>query len=239
MTDRDMQRPLGPQVIGFAPPPAPGEAVIEAPWIRLERLSSARHAAALFQSFDGRDDLWDYMGNGPYASEAELAVWLASVEASADPCFYAIVDPASGRAEGFASFLRIDRSSGVIEIGFVVLGPALQGRRRGSAALMAMTRWAFEAGYRRLEWKCNALNAPSRRAALRLGFAFEGVFRQHMIVKGRNRDTAWFAITDGDWPALRAAHEAWLSEANFDAAGIQRQSLADLTRAALPGRQDG
>ncbi|RJL08498.1 GNAT family N-acetyltransferase [Paracoccus siganidrum] len=228
---------LGPKVTGFTIPPAPGLPLIEAPWARLERLDPARHGAALHDAVAGHDQLWDYMGQGPFADAAEFGHWLEDAAAGADPCFYAIV-PADGLggALGHAAFMRIDRPMGVIEIGNILLSPALQRSRTASAALMAMIGWAFGAGYRRVEWKCNALNLASRRAAMRLGFGFEGVFRQHMIVKGRNRDTAWFAITDADWPALSRAWAAWLDAANFDASGRQRQSLSALTAAALPDR---
>lgn len=237
----DGVRPLGATIRDFSPPAAPGQARIEAPWVRLERLSAVRDAGPLFPLLRGQDRLWDYMPNGPYDREAALCDWMGGAEASADPCFYAIFDPDRRQAGalGYAAFMRVDRASGVIEIGNILLSPVLQGSRTGSAALMAMIGWAFGQGYRRVEWKCNALNVPSRRAALRLGFSFEGVFRQHMIVKGRNRDTAWFAMTDADWPALSRAHAEWLEADNFDAGGCQRRSLSALTDAALPGRRDG
>ena len=163
---------------------------------------------------------------------------MKSAEASEDPCFYAIITPQEGRAVGQASFMRIDPGNGVIEIGHILLTPELQRSREAGAALMGMIQWAFENGYRRVEWKCNALNLPSRRAAMRLGFSYEGTFRQHLIIKGRNRDTAWFAMTDGDWQALSGAYADWLSPDNFGADGSQRRSLSDLTGAALPGRTD-
>ncbi|MAN55881.1 MAG: GNAT family N-acetyltransferase [Paracoccus sp.] len=227
--------PRGPEVGDFTPPAAPAARMIDAGWVRLEPLSSG-HADALFDAYRGHDGLWDYIPDGPHPSREALWDWIAAGADKPDPVFLALVTPEDGQARGQAAFMRIDRFSGVIEIGFIVLSPVLQGSRAGSAALMAMIRWAFEAGYRRVEWKCDALNAPSRRAAHRLGFAFEGVFRQHMIVKGRNRDTAWFAIIDRDWPALRDAYDIWLSPGNFDAKGRQRQSLSRLTGAALPGR---
>ncbi|MDO5647940.1 GNAT family N-acetyltransferase [Paracoccus sp. (in: a-proteobacteria)] len=211
----------------FTPPPAPGD--VSGPWVRLERLTPARHAADLWDAVRGHDDLWTYMGMGPFADRAGFDAWLTQAAAGDDPCFYALCDADTGAAAGVASFLRIDRSHGVIEIGTILLSPALQGRRAGSAALMAMIRWAFDAGYRRVEWKCNALNAASRRAALRFGFTFEGIFRQHMIVKGQNRDTAWFAIIDADWPRIRAAYDAWLAPGNFDPEGRQKRRLSDLT----------
>lgn len=220
---------------GFIPPPAPGPAVIDAVWARLERLDPDRHAKPLYDAVDGQDQVWDYLGYGPFADIGEYRDWMSAM-VMPDPYFYAIIDPDTGKAAGLASFLRLDRPNGVIEIGHIMLSPALQRSIVASAALMAMISWAFAAGYRRVEWKCNALNAASRRAALRFGFTYEGVFRQHMIVKDRNRDTAWFAITDGDWPALRTVYDRWLEPANFDSSGRQRQSLSALTHQALPGR---
>lgn len=179
------------------------------------------------------------MPYGPFADSAAYRDWQAGMAALRDPCFYAIIDPSHDEAVGLAAFLRVDPENRVIEIGHILLAPARQRSRLASAALMAMIGWAFGQGYRRVEWKCNALNAPSRRAALRLGFSFEGVFRQHMIVKGRNRDTAWFAITDRDWRVLSPAYATWLAADNFDENGNQRQRLSALTASGLPGRRDG
>ena len=231
-------RPLGAKV-DFTAAPLPGPQVISSEWVQLERLSGDSHADPVFDGQLGQQALWDYMPNGPYDDRAAFRAWVGQAAASADPVFYAIVPTGATQAQGYASLMRIDAANGMIEIGNILLTPALQQTREASAALMALIGWAFEAGYRRVEWKCNALNAPSRRAALRLGFSFEGVFRQHMIVKGLNRDTAWFAIIDRDWPALQQAWNAWLSPANFDADGGQRHSLSALTADALPGRRDG
>lgn len=222
----------------FIAPPAPGPAVIEGDWVRLERLDPHRHAAPIFAAIDGADQVWDYLGYGPFNDAGEYRDWMAQM-ITPDPYFYAIIDPATGEASGLASFLRIDPPNGVIEIGHIMLSPALQQTRTASAALTAMVRWAFEAGYRRVEWKCNAQNAPSRRAAIRFGFTYEGVFRQHMITKNRNRDTAWFAIIDSEWSKLREAYDNWLDAANFDDLGAQKISLSTLTGQALPGRKDG
>lgn len=230
---------MGAPVRDFAPPPPPGPPVIAGERCRLERLDPSRHAAPLFAASEGADRLWDYMPYGPFADLASYRDWQDQMAALADPCFYAIIDPDRDAAAGLAAFLRVDSGNGVVEIGHILLPPALQRSRLASAGLMAMIGWAFGSSYRRVEWKCNALNAPSRRAALRLGFSFEGVFRQHLIVKGRNRDSAWFSIIDGEWPALRAAHARWLDPGNFDAAGRQRASLSALTSEALPGRGDG
>ena len=230
--------PSGPtDLADFTPPPGPADRPIRS--AILQPLSADLHAADLFRAQAGHDDLWTFMPYGPFADAAEYRSWAAQAEGSADPVFLAILDPGTGRAAGHASFLRIDRPNGVIEIGHILLTPALQRGRTASAALMAMIAWAFDHGYRRVEWKCNALNAPSRRAALRLGFSYEGTFRNHMIVKGRNRDSAWFSITDADWAVLAPAYAAWLEPANFDAEGRQRASLSDLTAKALPGRVDG
>lgn len=211
-------------------PPAPDGAVLEGRYARLERLDAARHAALLFREIDGHDRLWDYLGYGPFASAAQYHRWVREVAAADDPLFYAIQTRDSGVFGGVASFLRITPDMGVIELGHINLSPALQGTRAATEAFYLMMAWAFDAGYRRFEWKCDAGNMPSRRAAQRLGLSFEGVFRQHMIVKGRNRDTAWFAATDTDWPALKEAFGVWLSPGNFDASGQQRERLSDLTR---------
>lgn len=227
------------KLLNFTPPPAPDMRVIDAVWARLEQLDPDRHAEPIFRAVRDADQVWDYLAIGPFPDLDAYREWQARAATSSDPRFYAIVDPRTKQAAGVASFMRIDRTNGGIEIGNIMLSPALQRSRTGSAALMAMIRWAFETGYRRVEWKCNALNAPSRRAALRFGFRFEGEFRQHMIVKGSNRDTAWFSIIDGEWPALDAAYRRWLEPANFDADGSQRHSLSSLTAQALPGREDG
>src|SRR5690606_18851029 len=204
-------------------------------------LDARRHAAELHAAFAGHDQLWDYMAYGPFATEADYRGWAAGMAARDDPFFYAIRDREGGQALGVASFLRIEPAHGVIEVGHICLAPALQRRRAATEAMFLMMRWAFEAGYRRYEWKCNAANSGSRRAAERLGLSFEGVFRQHMVVKGRNRDTAWFAAIDREWPALSAAFSRWLDPANFDADGRQRLALSSLTAPLLatvdPGRR--
>ena len=220
-------RPLG-RSVAFTPPPAPPRAAISAPGVVLEPLDPARHAGPIWEKVAGADWLWDYLGYGPFPDAGAYAEWQRRNALGADPAFYAILDPdrpAEG-ALGLASFLRIERQHGVIEIGHILMAPQLQKTRTASAAIMAMIAWAFAAGYRRVEWKCDDLNAASRRAALRYGFAYEGTFRNHMIYKGRNRDTAWFAITAEDWPAIKARHDAWLAPENFDAAGRQKTALA-------------
>ena len=222
-------RPIG-RTVAFTTPPAPSRATVTAPWVVLEPLDPERHAGPIFDKVQGADWVWDYLGYGPFPDAGAYADWQRQNAMGADPAFYAILDPDRPRAGalGLASFLRIDRNHGVIEIGHILMAPELQQTRTASAAIMAMIGWAFTAGYRRVEWKCDDLNAASRRAALRFGFTYEGTFRNHMIYKGRNRDTAWFAITDRDWPALKARHDAWLAPENFDAEGRQKHSLAAL-----------
>lgn len=224
-----MERPIGYALDGFQTPPPPGPPSISGRYMRLERLTASRHGPDLFASLQGYDWVWDYMGSGPFDDAAAFEGWLTSIQDGADPFFYAIRDRATGKAGGFASYLRIEPKHGVIEIGFIMIAPRLQRSPAATEAVSAMISWAFEQGYRRVEWKCDALNAPSMRAARRLGFVYEGTFRQHMIYKSRNRDTAWFAITDQEWPGLRDAHQRWLHPANFDAGGRQRTSLSSLT----------
>jgi RimJ/RimL family protein N-acetyltransferase len=200
----------------------------------LEVLDPERHAESLFTSShgEGSGELWKHLPYGPFAGQEEFSAWLGQRAASSDPLFYAVIDVASMRALGMASFLRIEPAHGVIEIGHIWFAPELQRTRQATEAIFLMAKHAFDdLGYRRLEWKCDSLNQPSRRAADRFGFTFEGIFRQHLVVKGRNRDTAWFAMTDGDWPLRRAAFEAWLAPENFNEEGRQRESLSALRTA--------
>jgi RimJ/RimL family protein N-acetyltransferase len=219
-------------VPGWTGASAPGRIVLPGRRVTFEPLDAQRHRATLFDALhDDRDpSVWDYLPRGPFAGRGPVwDEWIGACSASRDPLFYALIDPATGAANGMGSYLRIDMAGGGIEIGHLAFGPEIQRTPVTTEAIYLLARHAFDdLGNRRLEWKCNALNARSRAAALRLGFTFEGVFRQHMVVKGRNRDTAWFAITDGDWPALRAGFEAWLEPENFDAAGRQLRTLAQL-----------
>ena len=195
--------------------------------VRLEPLDPERHAHDLLAAAGGDPKLWDYLPYGPFADAAELRAWLAERATSTDPLFLTVVDTATGRAGGVVSYLRIEPEHGCIEIGHIWFGAALQRTPAATETIYLLARHAFDdLGHRRLEWKCDAANARSRRAAERFGFTFEGVFRQHMIVKGRNRDTAWFALLEGEWPAARAAYEAWLRPQNFDADGRQLSRLA-------------
>ncbi len=229
----NQDRPLGPPVPGFTPPPLPQREPIEGRWCRLEPFEPARHGPALFEAYRGADEVWDYMPTGPFPDLAAFMAWAEPAAQADDPLFFAVIDREDGRAKGLASYLRITPAQGSIEIGYIAWAPSLQRTRAGTEAMLLFMARAFALGYRRYEWKCNALNAPSRRLAMRLGLSYEGVFRAHMVVKGRNRDSAWYAATEADWPALKAAHEAWLDPANFDEAGRQRRSLSDLTRPVL------
>jgi RimJ/RimL family protein N-acetyltransferase len=199
--------------------------------VTLRPLHGPSHAEALYEGTHGaqKEDLWRYLPQGPFASRAAYDDWFGQKEKSVDPLFLAIVDNATGVALGQASYLRIEPAHRTIEVGHILFTPALQRSCGATEAMYLMARHAFaDLGYRRYEWKCNASNEPSRRAALRLGFTFEGVFRQHMIVKGRNRDTAWFSMLDSEWPLRQANFEQWLAPSNFDAAGEQRLSLSRL-----------
>ena len=239
MTDASQRNELG-QPIGFPLPhwsarPRPPRAPMEGRFCRVEPLDPARHAASLHaaNSEDTAGRIWTYLPYGPFASPAAYHAWAETSARGEDPLFHAILDRASNRALGVASYLRIDPPVGVIEVGHINYAPALQKRPAATEAMFLMMRRVFdELGYRRYEWKCNDQNLPSRAAAARLGFTYEGTFRQVQVVKGHNRDTAWLSITDGEWPGVKAAFERWLDPANFDAEGRQRVRLSDLTRAA-------
>ena len=219
-------QPVGRPLPSWSARPAPPATPMVGRTCRVEPLDVAGHAADLFAALSPVPADWTYMSGDPPADLAVYRDRLALMATGADPLFHAIVDAGTGRACGLAAFMRIDRANGTIEIGHIQFGPAMRRSAIGSEALALMMRRAFDGlGYRRLEWKCDALNAPSRAAALRLGFTFEGIFRQAIVTKGRNRDTAWFAIVDCDWPALRQAFDAWLAPANFDAAGRQKRTL--------------
>lgn len=200
-------------------------------YCRLEALEADRHAADLHEANgdDAAGRNWTYLSSEPMPDAQAYRAWVARMTAGDDPLFHAIVDEATGRAVGVASYLRIDPANGVIEVGHINFSPRLQRRTAATEAMFLMMRRAFdELGYRRYEWKCDSRNAPSRAAAARLGFTFEGIFRQALVYKGRNRDTAWFSILDSEWPRIRQAFEQWLEPANFDADGRQRVSLQAL-----------
>jgi RimJ/RimL family protein N-acetyltransferase len=226
MTERDLAH--------WTPRPRPTAPALEGRWCRLERLDPARHGDSLYEASaaPGVEARYRYLFEGPPADRAGFDAWLMRAAAGEDPRFYAVIDPATGRAEGRQGLMRITPEHGVIEIGSILWGPRIAKTRIATEALYLFARYALDdLGYRRFEWKCDAANAPSRGAAERFGFTFEGIFREHMVVKGRNRDTAWFAIVDRDWPAIRAAMERWLAPGNFDADGKQRQRLKDMIAA--------
>jgi len=220
--------------LAWTPARIPERTTIVGETVRLDPLDPLAHAAPLFASSHGSEtDPWLYLAVGPFATLEEFARWLEICAASSDPLYFAVVDERTGRPVGMVSYLRITPAQGVIEIGNIWFSPALQRTRQATEVIFLLARHAFDdLGYRRLEWKCNALNARSRRAAERFGFYYEGLFRQHMVIRGRNRDTTWFAMTDRDWPAVRNAFEQWLAPENFDVGGQQRQSLAAV-RAAV------
>ncbi|RBP18085.1 RimJ/RimL family protein N-acetyltransferase [Roseiarcus fermentans] len=200
--------------------------------ITLAPLDPKKHAVALYHGSNGepeRERVWTWLFDGPYATLQDFRASLETKARSEDPLFFAVIDNATGRALGYQTLMRFDAANRVVEVGNVMYTPALQRTAGATEAQYLFASYVFDTlGVRRYEWKCNALNAPSRRAAERLGFAFEGIFRQHMVVKGRNRDTAWYAMLDGEWPARKAAFERWLRLDNFDDAGRQRQSLAGI-----------
>ena len=231
--------PIGiPVETGPARIPEPGT-VLEGRHVRLVPVDPTAHAGPLFALSHGatRAAQWQYLFPEPFPDVAAFEAYLVKAAASADPFMFTILDRASGEAVGHATLMRVEPTHRVIEVGNILFTPALQRKPGGTEAMYLMARYAFETlGYRRYEWKCNALNAPSRSAALRYGFAYEGLFRQHMIVKGRNRDTTWFAMLDREWPGLRRAFELWLSPENFDPQGGQRLNLSVLNAAAIPGQ---
>jgi RimJ/RimL family protein N-acetyltransferase len=228
-------QPVGVPLPGWTPPPAPPREPMAGRYCRLEPLDPDRHAAELFRAFaadaDGRS--WTYLAYGPFPTLEAYTAWMTASCLGNDPLFFAVIDAESGSAVGVASYLRIAPAAGAVEVGHLHYSPGLKRSRVSTEAMFLMMARAFELGYRRYEWKCDTLNAASRAAAERLGFSFEGVFRQATVYKGRNRDTAWYAVIDADWPALRGAFETWLAPANFDADGRQRTRLSDLTRPLL------
>ncbi len=221
---------LGRVVQGWTEPKRPNEHVLLGKYARLELLNADAHAAEIHRANSMDDEIWDFLPYGPYTSAAGYHRWVRDAIAGGDPVFYAVKNLESGHFEGVASFLRITPEAGSIEVGHINYAKPLQRTRAATEAMFLMMQWAFEAGYRRYEWKCNALNMGSRRAAQRLGFSYEGIFRQAGLSKGRNRDTAWYASIDSEWPALKSAFSTWLAVENFDAEGQQKESLSDMTR---------
>ena len=222
-------QPVGALIEGWSPRPQPPRTPMRGRLCTVEPLDPERHAADLFAAYaeDAEGRLWTYLPRGPFATLDDYRRWADGVSRADDPLVHAIIDSATGAAVGTAAYMRIEPDVGVIEVGSITYSPRLQRRPAGTEAMYLMMRRVFdELGYRRYEWKCNSLNEASRAAAARLGFQYEGLFRQATISRGRNRDTAWFSVIDREWPALRAAFERWLDPANFAADGSQRRSLA-------------
>ncbi len=231
---RSEPHPSTGEPIGLAvdatPAQRPGPVVLEGRFGRLERLDASRHWADLWAAVEGHDRLWTYLPYGPFGDRGAFAGWLAERAALADPYYYSIIDT-SGRAMGVATLMEIRPAMRVIEVGNILYGAPLQRTPLATEAQYLLARYAFERlRFRRYEWKCNALNAASCRAAERFGFTFEGLFRSHMIAKGRNRDTAWFSMLETEWPGRKRAFERWLQPENFDSEGRQRVSLGVLHR---------
>jgi len=217
------------------PRPKPQRVILAGGYARLEPVDDALHGDVLYAVSSVADvaERFRWLFDEPPADRAAMRDWIERARASDDPIAFAVVDTATGRAEGRQSLMRITPEHGVIEIGNIYWGPAIARSRVATEAQFLFAQYAFETlGYRRYEWKCNSLNLPSRRAAERFGFRFEGIFRQHMVVKGESRDTAWFSMLDHEWPALKAGYLRWLAPDNFDAAGVQRRSLTDCLSAA-------
>jgi RimJ/RimL family protein N-acetyltransferase len=227
--------PIGPTLTKFPSGKPPIHGSITGRYVSLELVNPAQHGHRLYEQShvdEAAKQLWTYMSYGPWEDEAGFTSWLESQAALTEPQFYTVLDAATGDPKGMVSFLNIRPGQGVIEAGHIWYVPEAQRTRIPAEAMYLMFRHAFdERGYRRLEWKCDSLNAPSRSAALRFGFRFEGIFRQHMIYKNRNRDTAWYAIMDHEWPAIRTNFERWLEPSNFDPSGRQKSSLGEANRA--------
>lgn len=230
MPENAWGQPIGEALPGWSARPRPSRTAMDGRYCRVEPIDPGRHADDLFAANalepEGRD--WTYMPYGPFETFETYRRWVEADCLGDDPLFHAIVDTATGKAAGVASYLRVQPAVGCIEVGHIKLAPPLQRSRAATEAMYLMMARVFdELGYRRYEWKCDALNAPSRTAAERLGFTFEGVFRQATLYKGRNRDTAWYSIIDAEWPGIKTAIETWLAPENFDPAGVQRRRLAD------------
>lgn len=231
-------QPIGFSVPDWKPAARPVHKLLTGRFCRLEPLNTARHAADLYaaNTLDAEGRNWTYLPYGPFDSLSSYSNWVDQFSATSDPLFFTIVSHATGKAVGVASFLRIDPANGSIEVGHLNFSSLMQRTPIATEAMHLMMKEAFALGYRRYEWKCNALNLPSRQAAQRLGLSFEGIFRQAAVVKGHNRDTAWYAAIDKEWPALNEAFQTWLSPENFDDAGEQRIALSKLTESILVSR---
>lgn len=228
-TLNELGQPIGPALTGWSPPPFPTLGELRGRYCHLVPLNPSAHAHLLYDAFQGPANarLWTYLPYGPFENFNAYRTWLDSMASVRDPQFYTILRASDGVPLGTAAYLRIDPTNGSIEVGHLAYGPALQRTPASTEAMYLLMKRAFELGYRRYEWKCHSMNLPSRAAALRLGFQYEGTFRQAVVVKGRSRDTAWFSIVDAEWPGLRQRFERWLDPGNFDAAGNQLRRLAE------------
>ena len=226
MRTNSFGQPIGEALPGWVPPFAPARTAMLGRYCHLQPIDE-RFVPELFAaaSHDREGSTWTYLPYGPLASENDYRQWVTTACLGDDPLFFVLIDAATGRAVGQASYLNIKPAHGSIEVGHLYFSPLARRTRVATEAMFLMMRRAFETGYRRYEWKCDALNAPSRAAAERFGFTYEGIFRQATVVKGRNRDTAWYAAIDGEWPRLAAAFEAWLAPENFGASGQQKRRL--------------
>jgi len=225
--------PISANMSHWKPVSLPCPVTLQGRYVTLEPLRAEKHTADLWRGVAGHDEVWAWLADGPYASQPELQHAIEQKETGTAAAFLAIVPKSGGKAEGYASFMRMDPANAVVEVGNILMAPSLQRTTAATEAMYLMARHIFDdLRYRRYEWKCNAENEPSRRAALRYGFTFEGIFRQHMIVKGCNRDTAWFSMLDSEWPVRKAAFERWLDPQNFDGSGRQLKSLAQLSGCA-------
>jgi RimJ/RimL family protein N-acetyltransferase len=238
----ELGQPIGPAVPNFTPAKTPTGEMLSGQRGRLERVDPDYHAAQLHAANCAADDAryWTYLPYGPFESEADYHAWMVKTCMGPDPLFYAVIDGETDKAVGVASYLRIAPAASSIEVGHIHFSPLMQQTVLSTEAMYLMMAHVFDdLGYRRYEWKCNALNEASKAAALRLGFSYEGTFRQMSVVKGHNRDTAWFSLLDREWPAVKDAFQEWLDPNNFDDQGAQKQSLSTLTAAAIARSPNG
>ncbi len=234
-TINEFMQPVGTPLPHWHGAKEPARIALHGAYVRLEPVDVDRHARELYEAYREAPDAsaWTYLFVGPFDTFDAYRDYLQAAAASDDPMHFSVIDLASGRAVGTLALMRIDSKNGVIEVGHVIYSPRLQRTRLATEAIYLLARYVFdELGYRRFEWKCDALNAPSRTAALRNGFRFEGIFRQAVIYKGRSRDTAWYSMIDIEWPALRRCYERWLEPQNFDADGVQTERLSELIQAS-------
>lgn len=238
MRINEFGQPVGDALPNWTPPPRITRATLTGRYCRVEPLNADKHAADLYaaNALDATGAGWTYLSSGPFANLGDYRAWVEKSSLSEDPLFHAIVDLPTQKPVGVAAYMRIDPAHGVVEIGSLRFSPLMQRTPVATESMYLMMKHAFALGYRRYEWKCDSFNAPSRAAAQRFGFSYEGIFRNGMVYKGRTRDTAWFSIIDTEWPAIDAAFTRWLAPENFDANGKQRVALSSLTAPLLKAR---